>query len=106
MQRAVTCGAVSILSISRGCHPRFRPFPAILFGLCSFCRIVSGVSDYVPDAERELRLLVHFGRIFAAVFSFLFAYIRKKYYFCTENLRWRVMSLRLGWIFRHVDSVY
>ena len=65
-----TFGAASILSISRGCYPRLRPFPAILFGLCSFCRIVSGVSDYVPVAERELRLLVHFGRIFAAVFHF------------------------------------
>ena len=51
-----TFGATSILSISRGCYPRLRPFPAILFGLCSFCRIVSGVSDYVPDKERQLRL--------------------------------------------------
>ncbi len=85
-----TCGAVSILSISRGCYPRFRPFPAILFGLCSFCRIVSGVSDYVPDAERELRLLVHFGRIFAAVFHF---YLRISFFCCTfalANSRWGV----------------
>ena len=59
--RDTTCGAVSILSISRGCYPRLRPFPAILFGLCSFCRIVSGVSDYVPDKELQLRLYFIFS---------------------------------------------
>ena len=78
------------LSISRGCCPRLRPFPAILFGLCSFCRILFGVSDYVPDAERELRLLVHFGRIFAAVFHF---YLRISFFCCTfapANSRWGV----------------
>ena len=32
-----TFGAAPILSISRGCYPRLRPFSAILFGLCSFC---------------------------------------------------------------------
>lgn len=26
--------------------------------------------------------------------------------FALENLRWRDMSLRLGWIFRHINSVY
>ena len=39
-------------------------------------------------------------------FHNLFAYIKILLYLCAENLRWRDMSLRLGWIFRHIDSVY
>ena len=31
----------------------------------------------------------------------LFAYVNYLLYLCTENLRWRDMSLRIGWIFRH-----
>ncbi len=53
-----TFGAASILSISRGCYPRLRPFPAILFGLCSFCRILFGA--FLCISVAFLRPFFHF----------------------------------------------
>ena len=69
-----TCGAVSILSISRGCYPRFRPFPAILFGLCSFCRIVF----YLKFIKMAL--------LFASVIFFVYLCTRKLTLGCLRDI--------------------
>ena len=77
-----TFGAVSILSISRGCYPRLRPFPAILFGLCLLS------SNTI--------------RYFSSKKSLLFAYPKYLLYLCTRKLTLGCLRDITGWGSRHI----